>query len=174
MRIRSCARQDSGAPACCSPNLEVNFKVCQTAPMQDGMTIGELARSVGIADSTIRFYERLGLLRPAGRTSGNYRYYGSEASDRLNFIRASQAAGFELMDIKSMLAFQDGHVTPCAEVRGLVSTRLTSVRDQLRKLRNVERVLLAFHRACEGRSRVASCPVLETLSPPGRRRTPSR
>jgi len=138
------------------------------------MTIGQLARFVGVADSTIRFYERLGLLQPSGRTSGNYRYYGSGEADRLTFIRAAQAAGFELTDIKSMLAFQDGRVAPCAEVRGLVDARLASVRGQLRKLRHVERVLVEFHRACERRPRSESCPVLETLSPPTRRRARAR
>ena len=82
--------------------------------MQRGMAIGQLAKTVGVPDSTIRFYERQGLLRPAGRTTANYRYYGPDAEDRLTFIRAAQAAGFELTDIKSMLAFQDGGVTPCA------------------------------------------------------------
>ena len=130
------------------------------------MTIGQLARSVGVPDSTIRFYERSGLLRPAGRTAGNYRYYGPDAGDRLTFIRAAQAAGFELSDIKSMLAFQDGRVAPCAEVHGLVSARLKSVRGQLQKLRHVERVLVQFEQACEQRSRRKGCPVLETLAPP--------
>lgn len=55
------------------------------------MTIGQLARTVGVADPTIRFYERQGLLRPAGRTASNCRCYGPEAGDRLTFIRAAQA-----------------------------------------------------------------------------------
>ena len=129
------------------------------------MTIGELAKSVGVPDSTIRFYERLGLLRPTGRTAGNYRYYGPDVGQRLFFIRSAQAAGFELADIKSMLAFQDGRVTPCADVLGLVKVRLASVRGQLRKLRHVEHVLVQFQHACECRPRRRGCPVLETLSP---------
>ena len=133
--------------------------------MQRGMTIGQLAKSVGIPDSTIRFYERLGLLRPSGRTTANYRYYGPDAGDRLAFIRAAQAAGFELTDIKSMLAFQDGRVAPCAEVLGLINTRLMGVRGQLRKLRHVEHVLVQFQRACERSPWRKTCPVLETLSP---------
>jgi DNA-binding transcriptional MerR regulator len=133
--------------------------------MKEGMTIGQLARSVNLADSTIRFYEREGLLRPAGRTPGNYRFYGSEARDRLAFIRAAQAAGFELADIKSMLAFQDGRIAPCAEVLQLVNTRLDSVRAQLRKLRHVESVLVEFQRACTRRPWAKACPVIETLSP---------
>ena len=134
------------------------------------MTIGQLARSVGVPDSTIRFYERSGLLRPTGRTASNYRYYGPDAGDRLTFIRAAQAAGFELSDIKSMLAFQDGRVAPCAEVQTLVTARLKGVRGQLQKLRHVERVLVQFQQACEQRPRRRGCPVLDTLSPP----TPKR
>jgi len=134
------------------------------------MTIGQLAKSVGVSDSTIRFYERLGLLRPTGRTASNYRYYGPDAGDRLTFIRAAQAAGFELTDIKSMLAFQDGRVAPCAEVLDLVHARLGGVRSQLRKLRHVEHVLVQFQHACEGRPRRRGCPVLETLSPATSRR----
>lgn len=130
------------------------------------MTIGQLAKSVGVPDSTIRFYERLGLLRPTGRTATNYRYYGPDAGDRLTFIRAAQAAGFELSDIKSMLAFQDGRVAPCAEVKTLVTARLKGVRGQLGKLRHVEQVLVQFQRACEQQPRRKGCPVLETLSPP--------
>jgi DNA-binding transcriptional MerR regulator len=134
------------------------------------MTIGQLAKSVGVPDSTIRFYERMGLLRPAGRTAANYRHYGPEARERLTFIRAAQAAGFELADIKSMLAFQDGRITPCGEVLALVNSRLSSVRGQLRKLRHVEHVLVQFQHACEQRPRRKRCPVLETLSPASPRR----
>jgi DNA-binding transcriptional MerR regulator len=142
--------------------------------MQERMTIGRLAKLVGVADSTIRHYEREGLLRPTGRSPGNYRVYGSEARDRLTFIRAAQAAGFELADIKSMLAFQDGRVTPCAEVRDLVRTRLADVRVRLGRLRHVEHVLVEFERACGRRPRAKACPVLQTLSPPARRRTRAR
>ena len=48
------------------------------------MTIGRLAKAAGIPAATIRFYdERLGLLRPAERSSGNYRLYRREAAERL-------------------------------------------------------------------------------------------
>jgi MerR family mercuric resistance operon transcriptional regulator len=138
--------------------------------MERGMTIGQLAKSAGVPDSTIRFYERMGLLRPAGRTAANYRHYGTDASARLTFIRAAQAAGFELADIKSMLAFQDGHVAPCGEVLALVTLRLSNVRGHLRRLRHVEHVLVQFQLACEHRSPRRGCPVLEPLSPSNRRR----
>jgi DNA-binding transcriptional MerR regulator len=142
--------------------------------MHQPITIGQLAKSVGVAHSTIRYYEREGLLRPAGRSPGNYRLYGPEAQHRLTFIRAAQAAGFELADIRSMLAFWDGRVTPCSEVRDLVRRRLGAVRVQLGKLRHVEHLLVEFERACERRARARACPVLETLSPTARLRTRAR
>jgi len=131
--------------------------------MARGLTIGQLARSAGVRDSTIRFYERLGLVHPAGRTPSNYRYYADDAADRLAFIRAARAAGFELADIKALLDLQDGH-TACREVRGLVDARLTGVRGRLRTLRQVERVLAAFQQACRTRRR-RGCPVIESLAP---------
>jgi MerR family transcriptional regulator, mercuric resistance operon regulatory protein len=134
--------------------------------MDAAMTIGQLARSVNLSGSTIRFYERKGLLRPTGRTPGNYRYYGPEALERLTFIRTAQASGFELADIKAMLAFQEGRVASCAGVLDLVNSRLGNVRGQLRRLRHLERVLIGFQHACQKRPGKKSCPVLETLTPP--------
>lgn len=45
--------------------------------MKDAMTIGELARAAGVPTSTVRFYERRGLLKPDARTQANYRTYTS-------------------------------------------------------------------------------------------------
>ena len=131
-------------------------------------TIGELAKSCGVRDSSIRYYERIGLLRPKGRTAGNYRYYGPDAVERLEFIRAAQAAGFDLESIRAMLAPLTGRGAPCAEIRETVDARLAAVRDQLQKLQDVEKTLLEFHRVCEDTNPDASCPVIEQLARPRR------
>jgi MerR family mercuric resistance operon transcriptional regulator len=137
--------------------------------MTERFTIGQLARRCGVRDSAIRFYERIGLLRPKGRTSGNYRYYGLDAVDRLRFIRAAQAAGFDLDDIRSMLVLPGSRTAPCAEVRETIDARLEAVRDQLRKLRHVERALLGFHDVCDKANPRDCCPVVERLSRPARK-----
>jgi DNA-binding transcriptional MerR regulator len=79
--------------------------------MAEEMTIGRLAKATGIPRTTIRFYEREDLLRPASRSSGNYRLYAREAAERLIFIGAAQAAGFELPEIKAILALETGRVS---------------------------------------------------------------
>ena len=66
--------------------------------MAGRFSIGELAQDVGVPTSTVRFYERKGLLRPAGRTDGNHRYYDAAALARLRFIRTAHDAGFTLQD----------------------------------------------------------------------------
>jgi DNA-binding transcriptional MerR regulator len=57
--------------------------------MEIAYTISQLARAAGVPTSAVRYYERIGLLQPHGRTGGNYRLYGKEALERLRFIRAA-------------------------------------------------------------------------------------
>ena len=72
---------------------------------EDGLTtIGEIAGSVGVATSTLRYYEREGLLKPSGRSGAGYRLYDPASVERLRFIRTAQAVGFALDDIKALLA----------------------------------------------------------------------
>jgi DNA-binding transcriptional MerR regulator len=87
-------------------------------------TIGQLAHAVGVPASTLRYYERAKLLRPDGRTGGNYRVYGASALERLRFIRAAQANGFTLDDILALLSFRDGATARCKEVQRLIKDRL--------------------------------------------------
>ncbi|GGN89295.1 hypothetical protein GCM10011579_084000 [Streptomyces albiflavescens] len=57
------------------------------------MRTGELAAASGLTAKTIRFYEQAGLLPEPPRTSGGYRDYPPQATQRLAFIREAQAAG---------------------------------------------------------------------------------
>lgn len=65
------------------------------------LSIGQLAKAAGVPTSALRYYERIGLLEPDGRTGGNYRYYSDDALRRLRFIRAAHATGFRLDEASS-------------------------------------------------------------------------
>src|SRR5829696_4146138 len=65
--------------------------------------IGELARRSGAATSALRYYERIGLLSPAGRAGGK-RHYPPSGAERVALIRLYQDAGFTLAEIGRMLA----------------------------------------------------------------------
>jgi DNA-binding transcriptional MerR regulator len=71
------------------------------------LTIGEVARRAGIATSSIRYYESIGLLPEPARLHGQRRY-GPDVLGRLAFVDVAQSAGFKLEEIKDLLRGADG------------------------------------------------------------------
>jgi MerR family mercuric resistance operon transcriptional regulator len=117
----------------------------------DDLTIGQLAAAAGVQTSTVRFYEREGLLKPDARTGSNYRTYTAASLARLKFIRAAQASGFQLNDIREMLALTHSDDAPCKDVEQLIERRLADVRTRMKELKRVERVLdEALKNCCRG------------------------
>lgn len=116
------------------------------------MLIGEVAAAAGLPTQTIRFYEREGLLPPAGRAANGYRIYDDTALNRLGFIRTAQSAGLTLADIRSIVDLRDDGQVPCGHVTALLQTRLAAVRARKRELERLaselER-LLAFSRSLD-------------------------
>lgn len=67
------------------------------------MNIGELAKRSGLSASTIRFYERAGLLKTVERRANGYRAFPADAVLTLELIAAAQKAGFSLDEIRALL-----------------------------------------------------------------------
>ena len=74
-----------------------------TNDAQTHLTIGQLARRVGMRTSALRYYEEQGLLQPAGRSASGYRLYHLDAEQDLRFIQRAQRLGFSLADIRIFL-----------------------------------------------------------------------
>lgn len=71
------------------------------------MKIGELAQASGVAASTIRFYEKQGLLPKVPRTQAGYRLYDESIKARLDCIRLGQKLGFSLEELPKLLSQED-------------------------------------------------------------------
>ena len=127
-------------------------------------TIGSLARAAEVPTTTVRYYERAGLLPPEARSGGNYRAYTERSLERLRFIRAAQANGFTLDDVRRLLQFQDGTLDPCHEVQTLIETRLRDLEERLKQLRAVRGVLRASLEACQRGAASGRCQVLDGLA----------
>lgn len=67
------------------------------------LSIGDVARRSGVATSTLRFYEKRGLIRSV-RTAGNHRLYHREMLRRISVIRVAQRLGLTLVQIADALA----------------------------------------------------------------------
>lgn len=114
----------------------------------DGYSIGQLAKAAKVPTSTIRYYERSGLLKADFRTGGNYRGYTPRALERLRFIRSAQATGFSLQDVEELLKLTYSPDPPCDEVLSLMRKRLAELQERIRELRHVEKALARSLEAC--------------------------
>lgn len=123
------------------------------------LTIGEVADAVGVAATTLRYYEREGILTPSSRTEKGYRLYDEEALHRLQFIRAAQAVGFTLDDIRALMMLSSD--TSCKEVQSLIERRLHDVEQKLDDLRRVRTALSTALNRCRKSKR--GCAVLTDL-----------
>ena len=83
--------------------------------MNDLLTVGEVAKQVGVTPKTVRYYEEIGLLPPARRGANGYRYLRLDELNRLLFIQRAKSLGLTLSEIRELVTVaEDGH---CAMTR---------------------------------------------------------
>jgi DNA-binding transcriptional MerR regulator len=126
-------------------------------------TIRNVARRARVGVETVR-YERLELVRPTTQAENTYRLYTGQTLQIVRFIRAAQAAGFTLEDVRTLLALHSGDLALCKDVQPLIAKRLTEVSQRLKELRHIQRVLQSFLAKCHARDQDALCHVVDTLS----------
>jgi MerR family mercuric resistance operon transcriptional regulator len=128
----------------------------------DGIPIGELSRLTGVNIETIRYYEKIKMLRPPPRTEGGRRVYGPTETRLLAFIRRGRELGFGLNDIRALLALGAPGKASCADVREIAAHHLGDIRSKIDDLKKLEGLLAKTIARCSG-SRVPDCPVLDIL-----------
>jgi DNA-binding transcriptional MerR regulator len=121
-------------------------------PKPSILTIGELSRRTGLATSALRYYERVGLLRPDSRANGR-RYYDFSGAERVALIRLCQDAGFTLAEIRGLLA--TGTRRSRAWTR-LVKAKLSELEASIARARRAQS-LIQHALACRHRD-LATCP----------------
>jgi DNA-binding transcriptional MerR regulator len=99
-----------------------------------GLQISDLAHAADVPVSTIRYYERIGLLTAAQRSAARYRLYNQEAVDEVRFIRRAQGLGFTLPEIAGLLNLSRSGKTPCEEVLRLGRLHLAALDLKLEQL----------------------------------------
>ncbi len=127
------------------------------------LTIGRVAKEVGVNLETIRYYERRGLVPTPPRTRSGYRLYTPEAVRRLRFIRRAQELGFALKEIRELLALRVDTKTTCAGVRQRAQAKIADVETKIRALRQIRKALTRLTAACAGRGPASDCPILEYM-----------
>ena len=126
------------------------------------MKIGELARRADVSVDTVRYYERDGLLTPAGRQASGYRVYGDTELKRMRFIRRAKALGFSLDEIRGLLALSTD--PDVAEVRRVAVAKIADVDERLAELQRIRAGLSRLVTACPGHGQAEACPILNALN----------
>jgi MerR family transcriptional regulator, copper efflux regulator len=114
-----------------------------TLGVVNGFRVAELAARAGVAASTVRFYERSGLLSPARRAKNGYRVFDESALEELAFIQRAKGIGMSLEDIAALVAVWPTGSCQSLQTRMRVhlARQISAIREQLAELDTFERQL---------------------------------
>jgi MerR family copper efflux transcriptional regulator len=131
--------------------------------MKYEIKIGELAERCGVSRDTVRFYERVGLLREPSRAKSRHRIYDRKAVAQLRLIRGLQRLGLTLEDIRHLLRLRQARGPDAGrQILGRMRSRAEAIDSEITRLRTLRSRLDEGIRLCE--SSPARCfSVLESL-----------
>lgn len=127
------------------------------------LTIGTVARRVGVNIDTIRYYEREGLLPEPQRRASGYRSYGEGTIAQLRFIRRAKALGFTLEEIRELLALSHDRQLGVKAVKQRAKLRLAGLETRIAELQRVRDGLAELVASCPGHGTPEQCPILRAL-----------
>ena len=127
-------------------------------------SIGELSKRTKVKVPTIRYYEEMGLLAEAERTSGNQRRYDKAGLKRLSFIRHARDLGFSIEAISSLIKLQEHPDRSCEAATEIATSQLEDVRAKIKRLRTLEKELSRISKGCDGEGVSEDCYVLASLA----------
>lgn len=130
---------------------------------QDGWLIGKLSNRVGVSAHTIRYYERLGLLKPPKRTESGYRVYGQENEERLRFIQKAKRFGLSLDEIKQLITIRTKGTPPCASLKTMVKQHLDDLDRQIAEMISLRQELASRYEEIDRSLPDASTPAMEEI-----------
>jgi DNA-binding transcriptional MerR regulator len=132
--------------------------------MAESVHIGKAAELAGVSVDTIRFYQKLGLIKGASRSVGGYRLFEEEQIHELKFVRHAQDLGFSLTEVKELLALRQKHHA-CSEVQTMLTRKLADVREKVKGLARLEAELRGALGNCNRERRLKREIKHETVVP---------
>ena len=126
------------------------------------MNIGEAATASGLNAKTIRYYEEIGLIRPA-RDPNGYRSFAERDLLKLAFLQRARALGFSIEDCRALLGLYEDDHRASHDVKDLAETHLKAIDAKLAELRSLRTTLAHLIENCAGDDR-PDCPILDDLA----------
>ena len=129
----------------------------------DNLTIGKLAKKVGVSADTVRFYERCGLIAEPARTPSNYRVYPVEDANRIRFIKRAKNLGFSLSEIKELLAMRQNPSISKADIKKKTEDKIADIKSKIADLTRILGALEHLAESCDGHGPTSDCPIIEAM-----------
>jgi Cu(I)-responsive transcriptional regulator len=126
------------------------------------MNIGDVAEQSGLPAKTIRYYEDIGLVRPARGPNG-YRAFGQRDVHTLAFVARARSLGFTIDDCRTLLALYQDRERASADVRQLAGEHLGRIDRKIAELAAMRATLARLIERCHGDDR-PDCPILDDLA----------
>lgn len=123
------------------------------------MRISELAEHVGVPTSTVRYYERIGLLSGPSRTSSGYRDYDPDDAARLLFVTRARRTGLSCDQVSTLLGIWAGtHCASAAQRVGqLIDEKQAEIVERIEELRGFASQLDSVREALSAEPPPAAC-----------------
>ncbi len=116
------------------------------------LKVNDLARNAGVSVHIVRYYTRVGLIRPVRRSVNGYKQFEQADIKRLLFIRRARGLGFTLTDIAEIMRMSRSRQTPCPMVREIMQRRFRETTGEL------EQILALKHRIAHALEQWRSLP----------------
>lgn len=129
----------------------------------DALSIGQVAKQVGMGVETVRFYEREGLLEKPSRNKSGYRQYPQEVIARIQFIKRAKELGFSLKQIKELLSLRVDPDTTCDMVKARAEHKIADIECKIKTLQKMKLALVRLTTSCQGAGPTSKCPILDFL-----------
>jgi Cu(I)-responsive transcriptional regulator len=136
------------------------------------MNIGEAAARSGVPAKTIRYYEDIGLIRPAVRRDNGYRDYDDREVGLLRFVKRARGLGFSVEDCRGLLSLYLDRQRASADVKAMARRRVAEIERKIAELEDMRDTLGALIERCHGDDR-PDCPILEDLAERGAEGAPA-
>lgn len=127
------------------------------------MNIGQASKASGVSTKMIRYYDEIGLVRPASRTESNYREFDEREINELRFIRRARSLGFSMPEITQLLSLWRDRERPSREVKAIAQKHLGELDARIAEMQTMADTLRHLSHCCAGDDR-PDCPILADLT----------
>ncbi|MEL6319005.1 MAG: Cu(I)-responsive transcriptional regulator [Pseudomonadota bacterium] len=126
------------------------------------MNIGDAAQETGLPAKTIRYYEEIGLVRPA-RGENGYRDFDATDVRKLAFLGRARSLGFSIEDCRTLLSLYEDRSRASADVKRVAAEHLERISRKLAELEAMRGALEHLVARCHGDDR-PDCPIIDDLA----------